>query len=70
MRAFVLAATVCLAVCGVTAEPSLAETRALLVGIGDYEDDGAIADLAGPANDVALMRDALGGGAVSRTCGS
>ncbi len=59
MRAFVLASTVCLAACGLAAAPALAETRALLVGIGDYEDDGAIADLAGPANDVALMRDAL-----------
>ncbi|MEM7565688.1 MAG: caspase family protein [Pseudomonadota bacterium] len=59
MRTIALASTICLAAYGLTAAPALAETRALLVGIGDYQDDEVIADLAGPANDVVLMRDAL-----------
>jgi len=37
--------------------PVLAETRALLVGVGDYLHLDA--DLRGPPNDVGLMRDAL-----------
>ncbi len=39
---------------------AFAETRALLVGVSDYDaDDLAFADLKGPANDVRLMRDVL-----------
>lgn len=37
-----------------------AETRALLIGVSDYEADNVgITDLKGPANDVRLMRDVL-----------
>ena len=44
---------VCLAVC------ARAETRALLVGVSDYDDSIGLADLKGPANDVALLRRVL-----------
>lgn len=36
-----------------------AETRALLIGVSDYDDAIGIADLRGPANDVRLLRDVL-----------
>ncbi|WP_162798659.1 caspase family protein [Sulfitobacter sp. SK012] len=41
------------------ASASIAETRALLVGVSDYDDETGIVDLKGPANDVALLRDML-----------
>ena len=36
-----------------------AETRALLVGVSDYDDSIGLADLRGPANDVALLTRVL-----------
>ncbi|MFK7746131.1 MAG: caspase domain-containing protein [Roseobacter sp.] len=36
-----------------------AASYALLVGVSDYEDSTGIADLRGPVNDVALLRDVL-----------
>ena len=36
-----------------------AETRALLVGVSDYDDSIGLADLRGPANDVTLLRRVL-----------
>ena len=41
------------------ASASLAETRALLIGVSDYDDASGIVDLKGPANDVTLLRDVL-----------
>lgn len=38
---------------------ALAETRALLVGVSDYDDSLAIPDLAGPPNDVRLLAAVL-----------
>ncbi|NUB46289.1 caspase family protein [Fertoebacter nigrum] len=52
MRALILP-LLCLCLCG----PAVAETRALLVGVGDYT--YLDADLRGPANDVALMAEVL-----------
>ncbi|WP_413877070.1 caspase family protein [Albidovulum sp.] len=44
----------------VAAVGARAETRALLVGVSDYDaEGGGIADLRGPANDVRLLRDVL-----------
>ena len=43
------------------AAPSLAEMRALLVGVSDYDDAIGLSDLRGPANDVALLRRVLAG---------
>ncbi|MFK7837856.1 MAG: caspase domain-containing protein [Sulfitobacter sp.] len=37
----------------------MAETRALLIGVSDYEDASGIVDLKGPRNDVVLLRDTL-----------
>ncbi|WP_428927860.1 caspase family protein [Marinibacterium sp. SX1] len=51
-----LLAVLCLALAG----PGQAELRAVLVGVSDYELDGGLADLRGPANDVRLMADVLG----------
>ncbi|WP_454610638.1 caspase family protein [Labrenzia sp. MBR-25] len=42
-----------------SALPAMAEVRALLVGVSDYQDDSGIPDLRGPRNDVLLMRDIL-----------
>lgn len=39
--------------------PAIAEMRALLIGVSDYNDSAQISDLRGPANDVRLMRDVL-----------
>jgi hypothetical protein len=39
--------------------PASAETRALLIGVSDYDDATGIADLRGPANDVTLLADVL-----------
>ncbi|MEO0370246.1 MAG: caspase family protein [Pseudomonadota bacterium] len=36
-----------------------AETRALLIGVSDYDDASGIEDLRGPANDVRLLKDVL-----------
>ena len=36
-----------------------AETRALLIGVSDYDDASGIENLRGPANDVRLLRDVL-----------
>ena len=40
---------------------AIADTRALLVGVSDYDDSLPIADLAGPPNDVRLMASVLAG---------
>ncbi len=45
---------------GIGAPPVLAETRALLIGVSDYDDAIGLDDLRGPANDVRLLRDVLG----------
>ena len=45
--------------------PALAETRALLIGVSDYDDAIGLDDLRGPANDVRLLRDVLGGRGVT-----
>ena len=42
-----------------TAGASMAETRALLVGVSAYDETIGLASLRGPANDVALFRDVL-----------
>lgn len=39
--------------------PASAATRALLIGVSDYDDATGIADLRGPANDVRLLADVL-----------
>lgn len=41
----------------VAPQPALAELRALLVGVSDYDDASGIADLRGPANDVRLLAE-------------
>lgn len=41
--------------------PVSAETRALLVGVSDYDDTLGIADLKGPGNDVRLLQKVLSG---------
>lgn len=46
-------------------EAGTAETRALLIGVSDYDDTAGIADLRGPANDVRLLQDVLRGRGVS-----
>ncbi len=38
---------------------AMADIRALLVGVSDYDDDTGIPDLRGPANDVNLLSDVL-----------
>ncbi len=50
---------------GLTSLPAYAETRALLIGVSDYDDAIGLADLRGPANDVELLRDVLKGRGVS-----
>lgn len=40
-------------------EPAAAGTRALLVGVSDYDNSFGIADLQGPVNDVRLLESAL-----------
>ncbi len=45
--------------------PGWAETRALLIGVSDYDDATGIADLNGPANDVRLLQDVLKGRGVT-----
>jgi metacaspase-1 len=42
-----------------------AETRALLIGVSDYDDSIGLADLKGPANDVALLDGVLRGRGVT-----
>ncbi len=42
-----------------------AETRALLIGVSDYDNSIGLADLKGPANDVALLKRVLGNRGVS-----
>ncbi len=44
---------------------SAAEVSAILIGVSDYEDNSVITDLKGPKNDIALLRDILGGRGVS-----
>lgn len=44
---------------GLWAVPALAELRAVLVGVSDYELEIGLADLNGPANDVRLIADVL-----------
>lgn len=39
--------------------PASAETRAILVGVSDYDDSINLADLRGPANDVRLLKSIL-----------
>lgn len=39
--------------------PTAAETRAILVGVSDYDDSINLADLRGPANDVRLLQSVL-----------
>ena len=41
------------------AVPAAAETRALLIGVSDYDDATGVADLRGPANDVRLLAEVL-----------
>ncbi|MEQ9257773.1 MAG: caspase family protein, partial [Roseovarius sp.] len=41
--------------------PASAETRALLIGVSDYDETIGLADLRGPANDVRLLADTLRG---------
>lgn len=48
----------CLAV-WLVATPAVCETRALLVGVSQYDESIGLADLRGPANDVTLLRDVL-----------
>ncbi len=47
-------------------ERTEAETRALLIGVSDYDDASGIADLRGPANDVQLLAEALRGRGIDR----
>ncbi len=55
----------CLAlICSVL--PALAETRALLVGVSQYDESIGLASLRGPAHDVALLRDVLTGRGVTQ----
>ncbi|MFK7754091.1 MAG: caspase domain-containing protein [Sedimentitalea sp.] len=54
MKAFALGLWLC-----VFATPLLAEMRAILVGVSDYDDSIGLADLKGPANDVRLLADVL-----------
>lgn len=57
---FATAIRICfLAVVGLIACPATAEIRALLVGVSDYDNSLAIADLAGPPNDVRFLRKVL-----------
>ncbi len=42
-----------------TIGPAQAETRALLIGVSDYDQSFGLADLTGPPNDVRLLRDVL-----------
>lgn len=52
---------------GLTApERADAETRALLIGVSDYDDASGIPDLRGPANDVRLLAEALRGRGIDR----
>lgn len=39
--------------------PAMAETRALLIGVSNYDADSGIPSLRGPRNDVRLMREVL-----------
>lgn len=56
----------CAAALALCTGAAMAETRALLVGVSDYENDvPGLTDLRGPANDVRLMRDVLGRRGVS-----
>lgn len=56
-----LARTFCLLLIIVASAPVFvaAETRALLIGVSDYDNSFGITDLKGPANDVKLMSDVL-----------
>ena len=38
---------------------AVSETRALLIGVSDYDDSAGVADLKGPANDVRLLSTTL-----------
>ena len=40
---------------------AIADTRALLIGVSNYDDSIGLADLQGPVNDVKLMRETLRG---------
>ena len=49
-----------IALCAIFCASALfAETRALLIGVSNYDDASGIVDLKGPANDVMLLRDML-----------
>lgn len=47
------------------ATPGMAEMRALLVGVSDYDDSIGLADLKGPANDIRLLHSVLDGRGVA-----
>ena len=47
-------------------DPAGAESRALLIGVSDYDDSIGLTDLRGPANDVRLLRDVLTARGVER----
>ncbi|QFT61026.1 Caspase domain protein (plasmid) [Sulfitobacter sp. THAF37] len=57
VRLIVLVGLAAALTCG--ALSASAASYALLVGVSDYEESTGIADLRGPANDVALLRDTL-----------
>lgn len=50
---------------GLAAPPARAETRALLIGVSDYDPASGIPSLKGPRNDVRLMREVLAGRGVA-----
>lgn len=54
-----LFAALVLAVCAFFSGAAHSETRAILIGVADYDDASGIADLEGPVNDVLLMASVL-----------
>ena len=48
-------------VCSLASTECIAEQRALLVGVSDYDNSFGITDLNGPSNDVRLMSEVLTG---------
>jgi hypothetical protein len=54
----IILAVVALAIAGV-APPAEAASRALLIGVSDYDNSIGLSDLRGPVNDVRILRDAL-----------
>ncbi|MBL4812683.1 MAG: caspase family protein, partial [Rhodobacteraceae bacterium] len=48
-----------LLLCAGLASPTTAETKALLIGVSDYDAASGVPDLRGPANDVRLLRQVL-----------